>query len=76
MRREDAAYFADVLKIWFPWLGTDEPAEGADTVQTLCDLYQEMRNESKADPFRPAESLPHDGMMTQELFDKIMEEEG
>jgi hypothetical protein len=27
---------------WFPWLGTDEVAGGADTVEQLCFLYDHL----------------------------------
>lgn len=31
---------AEQLKGRFTWLGTDEPAEGADTVQALAEWYE------------------------------------
>lgn len=30
------------LKARFPWLGTEEPAEGADTIQQLSEFYAEL----------------------------------
>ena len=34
--------FLVLLEDRFPWLGTDEPADGVDTVEQLSDLYQNL----------------------------------
>ena len=34
--------FARLLKAHFPWLGTDEPANGADTIEELGNVYSSL----------------------------------
>jgi len=34
--------FLVLLKDRFPWLGTDEPADGVDTVERLSELYHSL----------------------------------
>ena len=33
-----------LLEDRFPWLGTDEPAEGAETVDQLTDLHETLQD--------------------------------
>lgn len=33
-----------LLEDRFPWLGTDEPAEGAETVDQLSDLHETLQD--------------------------------
>jgi len=33
-----------LLEDRFPWLGTDEPASGADTVDELSDLHETLQD--------------------------------
>jgi hypothetical protein len=33
-----------LLEDRFPWLGTDQPAEGAETVDQLSDLHEILQN--------------------------------
>jgi len=33
-----------LLEDRFPWLGTDEPAEGAETVEQLSDLHETLQD--------------------------------
>jgi hypothetical protein len=37
-----APQLAQILKQSFPWLGTDDPADGGDTVEELSDLYESL----------------------------------
>jgi hypothetical protein len=34
--------FLVLLEDRFPWLGTDDPADGADTVEQLSELHQDL----------------------------------
>jgi hypothetical protein len=34
--------FLVLLEDRFPWLGTDDPADGADTVEQLSELHQSL----------------------------------
>jgi hypothetical protein len=43
MTREQAQFLADTLLTNFPWLITDEPCSGADTVDAIAALYQLAR---------------------------------
>lgn len=47
---EEQRRFRKVLLDRFPWLGNEEPAEGAETVADLSELYEDLGG----DP-------PHDG---------------
>ena len=45
--------FLVLLEDRFPWLGTDDPADGADTVEQLSELHQsllERRSAMQSDP--------------------------
>jgi hypothetical protein len=45
--------FLVLLEDRFPWLGTDDPADGADTVEQLSELHQsllEPRSAMQSDP--------------------------
>jgi hypothetical protein len=45
--------FLVLLEHRFPWLGTDNPADGADTVEQLSELHQsllERRSAMQSDP--------------------------
>jgi hypothetical protein len=45
--------FLVLLEDRFPWLGTDNPADGADTVEQLSELHQsllERRPAMQSDP--------------------------
>jgi hypothetical protein len=45
--------FLVLLEDRFPWLGTDNPADGADTVEQLSELHQsllERRSAMQSDP--------------------------
>lgn len=39
---EEQRRFRNVLRARFPWLGNDEPAEGAEAVADLCELYEDL----------------------------------
>jgi hypothetical protein len=30
------------LEIWFPWIGTDDPADGADVVEQLAAIHADL----------------------------------
>ncbi len=47
LSRSQAGAFARYLKTQFPWLGTDDEANGADTVAELADVYQNLREFSR-----------------------------
>jgi hypothetical protein len=38
----------------FPWLGTDEPASGAETVDQLIDLHETLREARAAEQSKRA----------------------
>jgi hypothetical protein len=45
--------FLVLLEDRFPWLGTDDPADGADTVEQLSELHQsllERRSAMQSEP--------------------------
>jgi len=45
--------FLVLLEDRFPWLGTDDPADGADTVEQLGELHQsllERRSAMQSEP--------------------------
>lgn len=42
-----AKIVAKILKANFPWLGTNQEAGGADTVQELADLYKDLLAQSR-----------------------------
>lgn len=43
----DDEMLAIILKNRFPWLGTEDSADGADVVQELADWYEELTEERK-----------------------------
>jgi hypothetical protein len=43
-----------LLEDRFPWLGTDEPAEGAETVDQLSDLHESLLEARVADQSKRA----------------------
>jgi hypothetical protein len=52
-------WLADELKELFPWLGTDEPAEGADVIEGLNTLYSEALRHGATCAVRPADEKGH-----------------
>jgi hypothetical protein len=34
--------FAEILQENFPWLGTDEPVDGPDTIEQLVSLWESL----------------------------------
>jgi len=45
--------FLVLLEDRFPWLGTDDPADGADTVEQLSELHQSLLERRSAMPSEP-----------------------
>jgi hypothetical protein len=43
-----------LLEDRFPWLGTDEPASGAETVDQLSDLHETLQESRAADQSKKA----------------------
>lgn len=39
---EEKAKFRRILQERFDWLGNDDPAEGADAVDGICEMFQDM----------------------------------
>jgi hypothetical protein len=44
-----------LLEDRFPWLGTDDPADGADTVEQLSELHQSLLERRSPLPSAPRE---------------------
>jgi hypothetical protein len=36
-----------LLESWFPWIGSDEPVDGADVVQRVVDLHAHLAREGR-----------------------------
>jgi hypothetical protein len=47
--------FLALLEDRFPWLGTDHPADGADTVEQLSELHQSLLERRSSLPSVPRE---------------------
>jgi hypothetical protein len=48
--------FLVLLEDRFPWLGTDDPADGADTVEQLSELHQSLLERRSLLPSAPREN--------------------
>lgn len=47
--------FLVLLEDRFPWLGTDDPADGADTVEQLSEHHQSLLERRSSLPSAPRE---------------------
>lgn len=47
--------FLVLLEDRFPWLGTDDPVDGADTVEQLSELHQSLLERRSSLPSAPRE---------------------